>query len=156
MSRVVFKRLPNLIGVAKLWKGAGERLLGRWTWLKHFRGRFGASFQLFISLFVLDPFFGHFFPIPEGPARQIDVSGQKLSPHCLETIFDSHLPSQPNRLLKCLPNCLSPTGEGIFSSFKITPAVRVIARQFLCLAGPTGISGLRSVHGNQDRQRLLN
>ena len=36
---------------------------------------------------------------------------------------------RPNRLLKCLPNCLSPTGEGIFSSFKITPAVRVIARQ---------------------------
>ena len=35
----------------------------------------------------------------------------------------------PNRLLKCLPNCLSPTGEGIFSSFKITPAARVIARQ---------------------------
>ena len=35
----------------------------------------------------------------------------------------------PNRLLKCLPNCLSPTGEGIFSSFKITPAVRVFARQ---------------------------
>ena len=34
-----------------------------------------------------------------------------------------------NRLLKCLPNCLSPTGEGIFSSFKITPAARVIARQ---------------------------
>ena len=36
---------------------------------------------------------------------------------------------RPNCLLKCLPNCLSPTGEGIFSSFKITPAVRVIARQ---------------------------
>ena len=36
---------------------------------------------------------------------------------------------RPNRLLKCLPNCLSPTGEGIFSSFKTTPAVRVIARQ---------------------------
>ena len=62
---------------------------------------------------------------------------------------------RPNRLLKCLPNCLSPTGEGIFSSFKITPAVRVIARQLRdkncpgaifapghqdsrCLAGPTG------------------
>ena len=35
----------------------------------------------------------------------------------------------PNCLLKCLQNCLSPTGEGIFSSFKITPAVRVTARQ---------------------------
>ena len=36
---------------------------------------------------------------------------------------------RPNRLLKCLPNCPSPTGEGIFPSCKITPAVRVIARQ---------------------------
>ena len=36
---------------------------------------------------------------------------------------------RPNRLLKCLQNCLSPTREGIFSSFKITPAVRAIARQ---------------------------
>ena len=30
---------------------------------------------------------------PEGPARYLDVSRQKLSPHCLETIFDSQLPS---------------------------------------------------------------
>ena len=30
---------------------------------------------------------------PEGPARHLDVSRQKLSPHCLETIFDSQLPS---------------------------------------------------------------
>ena len=66
---------------------------------------------------------------PEGPARRIDVSRQKLSPHCLEAIFDSQLPSQPNCLLKCLPNCLSPTREGFLSSFKINPAVRVIARQ---------------------------
>ena len=36
---------------------------------------------------------------------------------------------RPNCLLKCLPNCLSPTREGILSSFKINPAVRVIARQ---------------------------
>ena len=68
------------------------------------------------------------FQFPEGPARQIDVSRQKLSPHCLEAIFDSQLPS-PKRLLKCLPNCLSPTREGFLSSFKINPAVRVIARQ---------------------------
>ena len=36
---------------------------------------------------------------------------------------------RPNCLLKCLPNCLSPTREGFLSSFKINPAVRVIARQ---------------------------
>ena len=53
---------------------------------------------------------------------------RELSPHCLETIFDSQLPS-PKSSPKCLPNCVSPTGEGIFSSFKITPAVRVTARQ---------------------------
>ena len=36
---------------------------------------------------------------------------------------------RPNCLLKCLPNCLSPTREGFLSSFKIDPAVRVITRQ---------------------------
>ena len=43
----------------------------------------------------------------------------------------------PNCLSKCLTNCLSPTREGNFSSFKIAPAVRVIARQLSgknCLA----------------------
>ena len=38
----------------------------------------------------------------------------------------------PNCLLKCLPNCLSRTGEGFFSSFKIAPADRAIARQLSC------------------------
>ena len=44
---------------------------------------------------------------------------------------------RPNCLLKCLPNCLSPTVEDIFSSFKSAPVVRVIARQLSgknCLA----------------------
>ena len=49
-----------------------------------------------------------------------------------------------NCLLLCLPNCLSPTIEDIFSSFKIAPVVRVIARQLSgknCLAAilPRGI-----------------
>ena len=68
---------------------------------------------------------------PEGPARHhLDVSrGKNCLPHCLEAIFDSQLPSQPNCLLKCLPNCLSPTREGLLASFKINPAVRVTARQ---------------------------
>ena len=30
---------------------------------------------------------------PEGLARHLDVSRQKLTPHCLATIFDSQLPS---------------------------------------------------------------
>ena len=54
---------------------------------------------------------------PEGPARQTDVSRQNLSPHCLEAIFDSQLPSS-NCLLKCLPNCLSPHKRGLFFLFQ--------------------------------------
>ena len=65
---------------------------------------------------------------PEGPARHLDASRQKLTPHCLAAIFDLNYP-RPNCLKKCLPNCLSPTVEEIFSSFKISPVVRVIARQ---------------------------
>ena len=44
---------------------------------------------------------------------------------------------RPNCLIKCLPHCLSPTIEDIFSSFKIALVVRVIARQLSgknCLA----------------------
>ena len=65
---------------------------------------------------------------PEGPARQIDVSRQKLSPHCLEAIFDSQLPL-PKLSSKMPPKLSLPTKEGFLSSFKINPAVRVIARQ---------------------------
>ena len=51
---------------------------------------------------------------------------------CLPTVsrqFLTHNCPHPNCLLKCLPNCLFPTREGFLSSFKINPAVRVIARQ---------------------------
>ena len=51
-------------------------------------------------------------------------SRQKLSPHCLVAIFG------PNCLLKCLPNSVSPPPQERAScSFKIAPAVSVIARQ---------------------------
>ena len=52
--------------------------------------------------------------------------------NCLPTVSRQFLTRnypRPNCLLKCLPNCLSPTREGFLSSFKINPAVRVIARQ---------------------------
>ena len=62
---------------------------------------------------------------PRGPC---DVSGKKLSPHCLETIFDSQLPS-PKSSPKMPPKLSLPHRRGHFSSFKITPAVRAIARQ---------------------------
>ena len=52
--------------------------------------------------------------------------------NCLPTVSRQFLTRnypRPNCLLKCLPNCLSPTREGFLSSFKMNPAVRVIARQ---------------------------
>ena len=98
---------------------------------------------------------------PEGPARQIDVSRQKLSPHCLEATFDSQLPS-PKLSSKMPPKLSLPHKRGLFlSSFKINPAVRVIARQVTdknCLAaifaprhqpvssGPLGCQGGTNVH----------
>ena len=60
--------------------------------------------------------------------------------NCLPTVSRQFLTlncPRPNCLGKCLPNCLSPTLEDIFSSFKIAPVVRVIARQLSgknCLA----------------------
>ena len=52
--------------------------------------------------------------------------------NCLPTVSRQFLTRnypRANCLLKWLPNCLSPTREGFLSSFKIIPAVRVIARQ---------------------------
>ena len=60
--------------------------------------------------------------------------------NCLPTVSRQFLTRnypRPNCLLKCLPNCLSPTREGFLSSIKSNPAVRVIARQMrdkTCLA----------------------
>ena len=65
---------------------------------------------------------------PEGPARHLDASRQKLTPHCLAAIFDSQLPS-PKLSLKMPPKLPLPHNRGIFSSFKIAPVVRVTARQ---------------------------
>ena len=63
-------------------------------------------------------------------------SRQKLSCHCLEANFDSQLPSP--KLSPEMPPKLSLTHKtGLLSSFKINPAVRVIARQVrgkYCLA----------------------
>ena len=69
--------------------------------------------------------------------------------NCLPTVSRQFLTRnypRPNCLLKFLPNCLSPTGEDIFSSFKITPAVRVIARQLRDKNCPGAIFAL----GHQD------
>ena len=57
---------------------------------------------------------------PEGPARHLDVSGQKLSPHCLETIFDSQLPS-PKSSPKMPPKLSLPHRRGHFFLFQNYP-----------------------------------
>ena len=54
---------------------------------------------------------------PEGPARQIDVSRQKLSPHCLEAIFDSQLPS-PKLSPQMPPKLSLPHKRGLFIHFQ--------------------------------------
>ena len=85
--------------------------------------------QFYLSfVFFLDLLLGGEATCPEGPARQIDVSRQNLSPHCLEAIFDSQLPS-PKLSPKMPPKLSVPTREGFFFLFQNCPAVRAIARQ---------------------------
>ena len=78
--------------------------------------------------------------IPEAPKKfekkslcsifvPYDVSRQKLSPHCLEAIFDSQLAS-PKLSPKMPPKLSLPHKRGLsILLLKINPAVRVIARQ---------------------------
>ena len=73
---------------------------------------------------------------PEGPARHLDASRQKLTPHCVAAIFDSQLPSP--KLSPKMPSQLPlPHKRGLFFLFQSCPAVRVIVRQLSgknCLA----------------------
>ena len=77
------------------------------------------------------------FFLAQGALRDILMPRGK---NCLPTVSRQFLTlnyPRPNCLGKCLPNCLSPTLEDIFSSFKIAPVVRVTARQLSgknCLA----------------------
>ena len=99
---------------------------------------------------------------PEGPARHLDVPGQKLSPHCPETIFDSQLPS-PKSSPKMPPKLSLPHRRGYFFLFQNYPCgegnCEAIERQKLsrgnfcpgtsrCLAGPTGQNVQKSVLGH--------
>ena len=61
-----------------------------------------------------------FCPYPEGSARHLDVPGQKLSPHCLEPIFDSQLPS-PKSSPKMPPKLSLPHRRGHFFLFQNYP-----------------------------------
>ena len=69
-------------------------------------------------------------------ALRVNASRQKLTPHCLATIFDSRFPS-PKLSLKLPPKLPLPHKTGHFFCFRIAPAVRAIMRQLRgnnCLA----------------------
>ena len=89
---------------------------------------------------------------PEGPARHLDASRQKLTPHCLAAIFDSQLPSL-KLPLKMPPKLPLPLNRGHFLLFQNCPRgegnCAAIERQKLsrgnfclaasrCLSGPSG------------------
>ena len=91
-------------------------------------------------------------PYPEGPARHLDVSRQKLTPYCLAAVFDSQLPS-PKLSLKVPPKLPLPHKKGHFLLSQNCPRgegnCAAIERQKLsrgnfclaaskCLAGPSG------------------
>ena len=57
---------------------------------------------------------------PEGPARHLDASRQKLTPRCLAAIFDSQLPS-PKLSLNMPPKLPLPHKRGHFFFFQNCP-----------------------------------
>ena len=61
-----------------------------------------------------------YFALPEGPARHLDASRQKLTPHCLAAIFDSQLPS-PKLSLQMPPKLPLPHNRGHFFLFQNCP-----------------------------------
>ena len=73
-------------------------------------------------------FFVRGFPTQRALRDRLMSRGKNCLPTVSRQFLTRNYP-RPNCLLKCLPNCLSPTREGFLSSFKITPAVRVIPRQ---------------------------
>ena len=81
------------------------------------------------------------FFFPEGPARHLDASRQKLTPHCLAAIFDLQLPS-PKLSLKMPPKFPLPHKRGLFFFFHNCPAVRVIGGAILVvrIARPTSLA----------------
>ena len=73
---------------------------------------------------------------PRGPCETSWCLAAKIVSYCLKTIFDSQLPS-PKLSPKMPPKLSLAHKRGLLSSFKITPVVRVLARQLRgqnCLA----------------------
>ena len=96
---------------------------------------------------------------PEGLARHLDASRQKLTPHCLAAIFDSQLPL-PKLSLKMPPKLPLPHNRGHFFLFQNCPRgegnCAAIERQKLsrgnfclaasrCLSGPSGYCSLTTI-----------
>ena len=96
-------------------------------------------------------FFVLFFVLfPEGPARHLDASLQKLTPHCLAAIFDLRLPSPksslkmplklplklPGRAFLLIKN--NPRGEGNCAATKL----QKLSRGNFCLAASRCLSRL--------------
>ena len=93
-----------------------------------------SSVRVVVPALHLSLFWGATFYTPPSTPPQRALRDRLMSrgKNCLPTVSRQFLTRnypRPNCLLKCLPNCLSPTREGFLSSFKINPAVRVIARQ---------------------------
>ena len=86
---------------------------------------------------------------PEGLARHLDASRQKLTPHCLAAIFDSQLPS-PKLSLKVPPKLPLPHNRGHFFLFRNCPRGegncaaserQKLSRGNFCLAASRCLSG---------------
>ena len=109
------------ISLRLLWK-AEHHFLGGSQWGGC---RWGRRNFPFFCFFV---FFSFHFSSQRALRDRLMSRGKNCLPTVSRQFLTRNYP-RPNCLLKCLPNCLSPTREGFLSSFKINPAVRVIARQ---------------------------
>ena len=108
-------------------------------------------FPCFLSVFCL---FSFRFSLVFFPFRfqEEKKKGRHLSrdPFCETPKSLTRNCPHPNRLLKCLPNCLLPHKRGFFSSFEVVSAVRLIARQLRgnnCLAAIFCLAASRCLFG---------
>ena len=125
----------NFFGGANL---GGEKLLEqcRWNMFKAVWNR-GVKICSVAFRIVFRIIFRVFQTVSQRALRGILMPcGKNWLPTVSRQFLTRNYP-RSNCLLICLPNCLSPTKEDIFSSFKIAPAVRITARQLRdknCLA----------------------
>ena len=110
--------LSGRVGSRKTPGGGGAERVGEWGvgvgTGSGGEGKLGGHFGYF-----------YFFSVsgagnPEGPARHLDASRQKLTPHCLAAIFDSQLPSL-KLSLKMPPKLPLPHKRGHFLLFQNCP-----------------------------------